>query len=299
MNRCIIPFLSTVLCLVFSAVAVPAAPIRITDDLGRSITLEGPANRVVPLYGAFAEMLYAIGAGSQVFARTQADQFPPAIIELPSVGTHMRPNIEMILGLKPDLVIQSAARNEETADMERLRSAGIPIAAFAPRTFPEIFSTMERMGILTGREEEAGSTVARLRGRLDAVRSRLAGANKPVKVFFEVRAEPLTAAGRGSIVQEVLTAAGAENVLKSDKAIVQYGFENLLLDDPDIYIVQHGPMNRNPQEPGKRTHFTQLRAVRNGKILSVDEYIYSRPGPRCVDAVEELAARLYPERFHP
>jgi len=292
-----ISFLTAIFCLALSASPAPGVPVRITDDIGRAITLDGPANRVVPLYGAFAEMLYAIGAGPQIFARTQADRFPPAILDLPSVGTHMRPNIEMILGLKPDLVLQSAARNEETADLERLQSAGIPVAVFAPKTFEDIFGAMERIGILTGREEGARNAVANLRGRLDAVRNHLVDINKPLRVFFEVRAEPLSGAGRGSIVQEVLTAAAAENVLKNDKAIVQYGFENLLLDDPDVYIVQHGPMNRNPQEPGKRTHFTQLRSIVNGKVFFVDEFIYSRPGPRCVDAVEELAARLYPERF--
>lgn len=296
MRQGAILILSAALCLAALSPPARAAPIRITDDLGHAVTLDKPASRVVPLYGAFAEMLYAIGAGSQVFARTQADRFPPAILDLPSVGTHMRPNVEMILGLKPDLVLQSGGRNEESADLERLHSSGIQVAVFAPRTFEEIFSTMERMGILTGREEEARSAVGGLRERLGAVRKRLGDGVKPLRVFFEVRADPLSAAGRGSIVQEVLTAAGTENVLKNPKAIVRYGFENLLLDDPDVYIVQRGPMNRNPEEPAKRTHYNQLRAVSSGRVIFVDEFIYSRPGPRSVDAVEELASKLYPEK---
>ena len=285
------------LCLAALASPAMGTPVRITDDLGRTIALDKPAGRVVPLYGAFAEMLYAIGAGPRVFARTQADQFPPEILELPSVGTHMRPNIEMILGLKPDLVVQSAARNEETADLGRLQGSGIPVAVFAPRTFQDIFGTMERMGILTGREAEARIAVEKLRERLGTLRNRLGEGTKPLRVFFEVRSDPLSAAGQGSIVQEILTAAGAENVLENPKAIVQYGFENLLLDDPDVYIVQRGPMNRNPQDPAKRAHYDQLRAVSSGRVIFVDEFIYSRPGPRCVDAVEELASKLYPEKF--
>jgi iron complex transport system substrate-binding protein len=225
--------------------------------------------------------------------------FPPEILDLPSVGTHMRPNIEMIVGLKPDLVLQSATRGEEPADLERLQGAGIPVAIFAPRTFKDIFDTMDRLGVLTGREANARNAVAGLRGRLDAVRERLSRVESPARVFFEVRAEPLAGAGHGSIVQEVLTAAGAENVTKSQKAIVQYGFENLLLDDPDIYIMQRGPMNRNPIDPKQRPHFSQLKSVRAGKVFFVDEYTYSRPGPRCVDAVEDLAARLYPESLRP
>ena len=117
------------------------------------------------------------------------------------------------------------------------------------------------------------------------------------RVFFEVRGEPLTGAGKGSIVQDILLAVGAENALENEKAIVQYSFESLLLADPDVYIVQRGPMNRNPMDPRKRAHFDRLRCVRNGKIIFVDEFLFSRPGPRCVDAVEQLAAALYPEKF--
>jgi iron complex transport system substrate-binding protein len=274
-----------------------AHALSIVDDRGHEISLKEPAKRIIPLYGAFAEMLYALGADREIVARTQADQFPPEIVRLPSVGTHMRPNVEMIIGLKPDLVVQSASRWEATAEMERLQSAGIPVAVFSPNTFEEIFATMERLGVLVGRSDQARNEVVQLKMRLAAVREKLHDVKDPCGVFFEVRPEPLTAAGRGSIVQEILGAAGAKNVIKSEKAIVQYNFEALLVADPDFYLVQRGPMSHNPLPPNRRPHFEQLRAVRQGKVVFVDEYLYSRPGPRCVKAVEQLARELYPERF--
>ncbi|MEN6485118.1 MAG: helical backbone metal receptor [Syntrophobacteraceae bacterium] len=292
---------SLTICLLAGVFLFPAfaarAAVEAVDDTGAAVSLERPAKRVIPLYGAFAEMLYAVNAGAAVCARTQADQYPPQIRELPSVGTHMHPNVEMILGLKPDLVIFSATRKEETEEAVRLRHAGVPVAIFAPKSFDDVFSVMKRLGVLTGHAEEAEDAVRRLRGRLEAVAERLKSLEERRKVFFEVRAEPLTGAGAGSIVQEILSSSGAENSLKSERAIVLYNFEALLLNDPDVYIVQKGPMNRNPLEPKKRAHFDRLRAVREGRVLSVDEFLYSRPGPRCVDAVEQLAAALYPDRF--
>lgn len=267
---------------------------QVIDDLGHEISLQEPAKRIIPLYGAFAEMLFALGAGKEVVARTQADQFPPEIVNLPSVGTHMRPNVEMIIGLKPDLVVQSASRWEAAADMTRLRDAGIPVAVFSPNTFEEIFSTMDRLAILVGRREQGREVAGQLRERLAAVKDRLQEVKERPRVFFEVRPEPLTAAGRGSIVQEILAAAGAANVINSEKALLQYNFEALLVADPDVYIVQRGPMSHNPVPPGKRAHFEQLRSVRKGKVIFVDEYLFSRPGPRCVEAVEQLAQELYP-----
>lgn len=266
--------------------------LEIVDDRGAVIGLEAPAKRIISLYGAFSEMLFEMGAGSQVIARTQADRFPPQLAALPAVGTHMRPNIEMIIGFKPDLVIQSAARWEDTPEMERVRKAGIPVAVFSPSSFEGVFSTMERLAVLAGRVKEAAAVVTSLRERLKAVEKRVQENPRRGRVFFEVRSEPLTAAGKGSIVQEILGSAGAENVVKSDKALVQYSLEQLLLDDPDVYIVQRGPMSKNPVSPRERPHFDKIRAVREGKILFVDEFLFSRPGPRCVEAVEQLAASL-------
>jgi iron complex transport system substrate-binding protein len=277
--------------------AAPSQGIEITDDMGRKIVLEQPAKRIIPLYGAFSEMLFAAGAGEQVIARTQADNFPPELERLPSVGTHMRPDFEMIMGLKPDLVIFSATRKEEAPEISRLVDSGIPVAVFAPRTFEDIFSVIGRLGLLSGHSESASTFASLLGHRLEAIREKLKGIERRQRVYFEIRAEPLTGAGRGSIVYEILKAAGADNVLETDKAIVQYNLEALLFENPDAYIVQRGPMNKNPQDPRERTHFDQLKCVREGRIFFADEFIYSRPGPRCVDAVEQLAAALYPERF--
>jgi iron complex transport system substrate-binding protein len=292
-------YFASVAALMSAFAAGPArAAVEIVDDLGRRIVLESPAKRIIPLYGAFSEMLYVMGAGGQIIARTQADGFPPEIKRLPSVGTHMRPNVEVILGLKPDLVIQSATRREETPDLSKLVESGIPVAIFAPKSFEDIFAAIGRLGVIAGREAEARDSVGGMRERLERVKARLGNVEARRRVFFEIRAEPLTAAGRGSIVQEILEAAGAENVVKSEKAIVRYSVESLLVDDPDVYAVQRGPMNRNPADPAGRAHFGRLKSIREGRIVFVDELLFSRPGPRCIEAAEQLAEAVYPEKFH-
>lgn len=273
------------------------AAVEVLDDTGRTVRLEAPARRVIPLYGAFAEMLYAIGAGSTVAGRTQADTYPPEITRLPSVGTHMRPNVEMIIGLRPDLVVQSASRRSADPESARLAEAGIPVVVFAPRDFEGVFSAMERLGILTGNGENAQHVVEELRRRLDAVRRRCAHASERVRLVFEIRAEPLAVAGRGGMPQAVMEAVGAENAVTLPDPIVQTSVENVLALDPDGYIVQKGPMNPNPILPQERPHFDRLRAVRSGRVFVVDEALYSRPGPRAVDAVEDLARRLHPSLF--
>ncbi len=274
-----------------------AQGLEILDDLGNRVVLEKPAQRIIPLYGAFGEMLRAMGAGEQVIARTRADNFPEEVARLPSVGTHMKPNVEIVLGLKPDLVIQSVSRGAVLPEMERVKDAGIPVAFFSPGSFREIFEVMLKLGVLTGRGEEAARTVQDLQGRLAEVKRSVADLEVSKTVFFEVREQPLTAAGQGSIAHQIIQAAGAQNAIDHERAVVRFNFESLLLADPQVYIVQEGPMNRNPRDPRKRPHFQRVRAVREGRVFFVDELMYSRPGPRCVDAVEDLVRKLYPERF--
>lgn len=275
----------------------PGDTVRIMDDLGQTVSLAKPASRIIPLYGAFAEMLFAVGAGRCVIARTQADKYPNELAELPSIGTHMRPDVELIIGLKPDLLIVSAGRKNEMAGLSKIAERGIPVAVFEPKVFEDIFSVIDRLGILCGHQAEAASSVATLQGRLNAVREKTGGIEGRKRVFFEIRAEPLTGAGSGSIVNDVIASAGGENVLKNEKGIVQYNLETLLFQNPDFYVVQEGPMNKSPSSPGTRAHFDRLKCVREGRVMFADELIFSRPGPRSVEAVERLAAALYPERF--
>ena len=253
--------------------------------------------RIISLYGAYNEILAAIGLEDRIVGRTTADKEPPSILSKPSIGTHMRPNIEIILGLKPDLTIQSAGRNEALATVQQIEQEGIPVAVFDPSSFTELFDVIERLGILTGASVEAEQLIGRLQDRLNRIEVRLKGITHRPSVFFEVRYPNLLAAGQNSIVNDVIRYAGGDNCVKKEKKLMRIGMEALIECNPEAYIVQRGPMNQNPSDPSSRPHFQVLEAVKKGRILVVDEQVYSRPGPRSVDAVEQLAAFLHPDRF--
>ena len=262
--------------------------------------LDHPATRVVALYGAFNELLAALGREEVIAARTKADTLPPSILDKPLVGTHMRPNLEIIAALKPDLVLQMGGRAEaaqSVADLERL---GIPVALFAPGDFEALFTVFDRVGVLTGSQDAARDLIARTRARLAAVRDAVQdgkmNAPRP-SVAFEVRYPNLLCAGQGSMTSEIIRLAGGENPVTGPDKLVCLGEEELLRLDPEVYLVQRGPMNPEPLPPVARPHFETLRAVRDGRVLVVDEALFSRPGPRSVEAVEQLARYLHPDRF--
>ena len=273
-----------------------AAEVAVSDDSGRLVRLERPARRVIALYGAFNEILAAMGREHLIVARTRADRIPPSIVGKPSIGTHMRPNIELVLGLEPDLVLQMSGRKEAVEAVAALRRFGIETAFFKVVSFAGLFSTIGRVGTLSGAESEAGRLIASMQERLARVQAQIPGDGRRPRVFFEVRYPNLLGAGQGSIVSDVIRGAGGENCLANAGKLVRLSEEELLRLDPDVYVLQKGPMNPNPVPLGQRPHFRTLRAVRENRVMVVDEGIFSRPGPRNVDAVERLAELLWGKR---
>jgi iron complex transport system substrate-binding protein len=288
-------FLLLALIILVTPTVVGAAEVRVTDDLGQTIILKQPAQRIISLYGAYSEILFAMGMGDHLVARTRADHFPPPILDKPSVGTHLRPNMELVLGLQPDLIIQAHGKKHGHDVIRQIQQQGLTVASFQPTNFDELFSVIYRLGIVTGKEEEASSLIKSLQDRLASLSQRLKIDGRRPKVFFEVRYPNLLGAGQQSIVNDVILKAGGINCLQNEKKLVRINIEMLVGYNPDVYLVQRGPMNRNPGDPRERSNFQAIKAVREGRVFFVDEYLFSRPGPRSVDAVEKLAAYLHPE----
>lgn len=268
-----------------------AGDIRVTDDLGRQIVLAAPAKRVVALYGALNEIMAGLGLADRLVARTEADHEPASIEALPVIGTHMRPNLERVLAVKPDLVLQLSGRDEARKSADDLAALGVPVAVFSIHDFPGLFAAITRIGTLTGTPKAADDLVAGLRRRLDAVAAATPAGKRPT-VFFEARSGNLLAAGAGSMVDAVITAAGARNAVTEKKRLVRLADEELLRLAPDVCLTQRGPMNPEARPMSDRPEYAALPCVATGRAFVVDEALFSRPGPRSVEAVESLAKRL-------
>lgn len=265
-----------------------------TDDTGIEIVLSKPATRIIALYGAYNEILAAMGMESRLVARTKTDRLPQSIVSKPSIGTHMRPNVEMVFALKPDLIIQGGDRQQAMMPVNQLRREGLNVAVFNPSSFDDLFSVIRRLGILTGSPDKAGELVSSMKSRLSQVKARLEAVTHRPRVFFEVRYPNLLAAAKESMVTDIIRRAGGTNCLTADKKFVRINMEALIARRPEFYVVQEGAMNRDPSLPQDRPNFDVLEAVKNRKVMVVDEQVFSRPGPRSVEAVETLARFLNP-----
>lgn len=263
-------------------------PVEIIDDSGATVRLAAPARRIIPLYAGLGETLAAMGLTDYVVGRTVSDDSLPAA--LPAVGTHMRPNIELVTALRPDLVLLLEGREEAGLTAEALARLGIPVARFRVASFADWFSCVSRLGALTGEPGKAEALETSMRERLDAVKAKTAGLERKPVIFFEVRYPNLLGAGKGSMPADIIRAAGGRNGLDDqDSRMVRLSEESLVLMNPDIYLIQEGAMNKSPAPLDERPHFRGLAAARNKLFFTVPESRFSRPGPQSVQAVEDLA----------
>ncbi len=269
-----------------------AKSIIFTDDLGREVQLEAPAQRIIALYGAFNEILGAMHLEDRIVGRTKADALPASIIDKPSIGTHMRPNVELVVGLRPDLVLQMGGRKDASLPVEQLQKLGITTAFFNVDDFDSLMHVITIVGQATGEPERANQLIHSMQTRLDRVKERIPADVNP-GVFFEVRENTLLAAGHTSIVDAIIEAAGGRNVVTVQKKLVRLGEEELLRLNPDVYVYQVGAMNKAPTPPTNRPRYANMAAVQSGRVFRVDEQEFSRPGPRNIDAVEKLASWLF------
>lgn len=260
----------------------------VADDRGQEIRLPAPARRIIALYGAFNEILADLGREDLLVARTSSDELPRSIAAKPSIGTHLRPNAELILGLQPDLILQLGGRDEAMEQVRYLEERGLNVAVFNIETFAQLFSVMERLGLLTDCHDQAAARITAMQRELERIQAETIGPRP--RIFFEARYPNLLAAGQGSMVSEIISRAGGENCVTSPSKLVRLGEEEVLRLAPDIYLMQQGPMNPAPVPVTNRPLFRTLSCLRQGQVHIVDQGVFSRPGPRALDAVKQLSA---------
>ncbi|HAL17056.1 MAG TPA: hypothetical protein DCP32_09995 [Anaerolineaceae bacterium] len=282
-----------------AAVAPTTAPMAMTDGLGREVTLTAPAQRVVSLAPSNAEILFAVGAGSQVVGRDEFTNYPESAVTLPSVGGSMGGyNFEQIVNLKPDLVLAAEINTPE--QVKALENLGVTVYYLSnPTDIEGMYANLITVGKLTGKEPEATALVDSLKQRVAAVEDRVASTTAKPKVFYELdgseAAKPWTA-GAGTFIDILITMAGGENVAASmEGSWGQFSQEALLVANPDFILLGDAAYGTTAEQVAARAGWETIQAVQVEQVLPFNDDTVSRPGPRLVDALEELVRILHPE----
>ena len=277
-----------------------AAPIVLTDDLGRTVTLASPAQRIISLAPSNTEILFAIGAGSQVVGRDEISDYPEEVKPLPTVGGWSGFSTESIVALHPDLVL--AADTIPAELVASLEDLGLTVYRLAnPLTLEDLYANLETVGMLTGHESDAAALVDSLQVRVAAIDEKIAAVTERPTVYYELDATDTTkpfTSGPGTFVDLLISRAGGSNVaadLTSQWA--QISLEQLVVANPDFIILGDSAYGTTAESVKQRPGWNQLAAVQNDQIFPFDDNLISRPGPRLVDGLEALAKLLHPDLF--
>lgn len=282
------------------APAVTESGITLTDGLGREVVLDAPAQRIVSLAPSNTEILFALGAGSQVVGRDSFSDYPAEALSVTDIGaTYEALNTELIVSLKPDLILLAEVNAAEQA--KTLEDLGLTVYYLKnPTTLEEMYDNLEIVAQLTGRQPEAAELIESLKARVAAVDEKIMPLSSRFSIFYEIDAtdpaKPYTA-GKGTFITLLIDRAGGYNIAADLDGYPQLSLEQVVSADPAFIILGDSAYGVTPESIATRPGWENLSAVKNNQIFPFDDNLVSRPGPRLVDGLEALAKLLRPELF--
>lgn len=274
------------------AAGCESKPATFTDGVGRTISLEKTPEKIVSLSPAHTEILFALGLGDKVIGVSNWCNKPEEALDKEKVGDAFSLDKEKLVSLQPDIVFIPGSK--DSPQVKEIEDLGIPVYVSNPASVSEVFDEIKRVAEVTGVEDKGQQLADELQNELDGVKRKLeAYEGSKVKVLILVDPE-LWTVGPGSFIDEVVALAGGENAIADvDMQYLQVSMEEVLSRDPDVILVTV------PEDQcaalGERPGWTDLRAVKEGRVYYVDGDLVSRPGPNIVEAIKEVAGYLYPD----
>jgi iron complex transport system substrate-binding protein len=263
----------------------------LTDETGRTVTLPNHPHRIICLVPSITDDVFSLSAGDEVVAISDYVQFPAEAHSKPSVGSISNPSLEVILALRPDLVLGMPHLNDQ-AVLEQLRHLNIPVYLVDPHGVAGILHSITSLGQATDRETQASAVVARLTQRIDAVRTSVK--NKPViEVFMPVSYDPVITIGQGAFITEIIALAGGRSITDDLRQEWPHiSMEAVVARAPHALLMLRGG-HTTIESLKDRPGWNVLPAVRAGRVYYVDKRV-DFPSPVAIDALEDLVRQFHP-----
>jgi iron complex transport system substrate-binding protein len=278
--------------ILLTSLAVPCFASRtLKDELGRTVEVPDHPHRVICLIPSVVDIVYSLGADTDIVAISDFTKYPKEALQKPSIGLPLSPSIEAIVALRPDLVLGSGDLNvlESAGSLQRL---GIPVFMVDPHGVEGIYTSIFSIGKALNREADAGALVARLRARVEVVKARVA--DKPrLRVFLAIWYDPVMTIGKKAFIGEIIEAAGGRSVTDDiAEEWPEVSLESIVSRQPDAILFIKGS-KLTAEELKTRPGWEHVKAVQQGRVYYVGDQI-QYPSPVAFDALEDLAKQFHP-----
>ena len=254
----------------------------------REHTASSP-RRVVALTPNLTEIVFALGAGDRLVGVSEYSDFPEEARKIPRVGG-LEVDAEKVAALKPDLVLAVAEGNAQNA-VHALEAAGLPVTVVPSGSLDAVLDEIRIVGDRLGRRAEADALVASLSRKREAVRTRAAALERP-RALLLVWPDPPQAAGRGTFLNDVLTEAGARNLVGDRGGWPVLSAEYLATAPVDVLVVPESEQTREAYARAFASGALSRGPVAKARVVRLDESALTRPGPRVFDMLERLSTAI-------
>jgi len=267
------------------------------DDTYFSLHFDNPPERIISVSPSVTEILGVIDADSMLVGVSLYSYHPPSVKGLPKVGSYVKPNIEQIISLNPDLVVVSFD-GAPRRDVNKLRMLNINVAVLRSEKFSDIIKNINWLGEVLQRQKKAKAAAGNLEGRYEQIRVLVKEIPKP-RAFYSIALNPIISVGAQSFINDLIYDAGGINIAGDiDQAYPRLTIESVIAMSPDVLVFSSGMGNELDMENQlpfwKR--WKNIPAVRDRRFVKVNHDIINRPGPRVVQALASIARQFHPEK---
>ncbi len=296
LQRRIVRLLWTVLCLCVACTPpknpTPASHRTVTDEIGRQVAVKSQPQRIISLAPSITEILFALKLDERVVGVTSYCDFPAAAQAKEKVGDTLKPNLERLIALRPDLVLISTASQLEKIT-QQLDQLGIPVFVTNPKSVAGVLTSIRKIGELTDTTPRAEGLAAEMEARITAVQHEVTAATAP-RVLYILQLSPLITAGKDTFINDLITQAGGRSISGEEAAdYPQFSRETALARAPEVIIVPESHGTELVNVEAVRQAFATTPAIKNNRVVRINPDLIDRPGPRIVEGLEALRAGIH------
>jgi len=265
------------------------------DSIGNSVTVPDRDIRIVSLSPGATECLYAIGLRNEIVGVSDYCNYPIDFVKTKAkMGGFSTPNIEKIQVVAPHIVILTTVIPIQIKN--QFDQLGVKLFIVEPKSLNALLDSINQLGRLFNRKEEAQKLTVNMKNRVqDIVDAVSKGSIKPVKTFIEIWYNPIYGAEANTLPGDIVRLAGGYLIPDTGREYPLLTEEKLLVLDPDAIILGHESELSLFLE--RHQNVLAISAIKNRKILSPNPDEFLRPGPRVINALEQIAHFLHPEAF--
>lgn len=258
----------------------------VTDDIGQTIHLKQPAKRIISLAPHVTETLFAIHADPFIVGVMKGSDYPEQAKKITIIGSYLGMDLERVISLHPDLII--SWDNTFSRQLSVLKKMGIPVYVSSPHQLEDIPRTIKNLGCLTGNESEANQIATTFSKQLSELKKKY-HRDKKIKVFYQIGGAALMTINKDSWINQIIDVCGGQNVFANLKFIApEVDVESIIVANPEVMLAD----DQNDDWKKRWSKWSQLSAVKEHHLYTMDADLIERPGPRLWQGAQRVCQAL-------